>query len=437
MAGVIGAGVVSLPCVGRHERGFEGTQAMLDELIKQDHVRAWHRGTIFAPYLDGYVEALTAQGFRPEGLRVKLCAATWFADYLRRQGVQVIADITTAHADAYIAGLRLRSSHLAQRRKAVNDLLRHLESCGAWTPTPKPQATGPAEDYFHSLAEERGLRPGSIENHRHYVGRFLRHVGCDGERASLARLTTTDVDRFIVEVGPSYSRRGMGHFCSSIRGFLRYLYRVGILSSDLSVGVLAPRYYALERLPCALPWATVMRIFDAIDTTTPRGRRDRAILWLLVAYGLRPGEVEKLRLNDIDWRRDVLRVRRSKTGRPLTLPLTHDVGEAILAYIRDGRPKTSCREIFVRVNAPYTAIRNRIGRGVVTHYLRKAGIESRRSGAYLIRHSFAVNLLRRGEPLKTITDLLGHKNPASAYPYTKLAIEDLHDVALPASEVMP
>lgn len=143
-----------------------------------------------------------------------------------------------------------------------------------------------------------------------------------------------------------------------------------------------------------------------------------------------------LRLQDIDWRRDLIHVRRSKPGRPLKLPLTHEVGEAILAYLQAGRPKTECREIFVRANAPHTPLRGCTGH-IVTCYMRKAGVENFRGGAHVLRHSFAVHLIRQGEPLKTITDLLGHRNPRTAFHYTKLALEDLYDVALPVAEVMP
>jgi len=200
--------------------------------------------------------------------------------------------------------------------------------------------------------------------------------------------------------------------------------------------VMSPRYYALERMPCALPWETVQQLLDVVDTTTLRGRRDFAMLKLLVTYGLRAGEIEGLRLQDIDWRRDLLHIRRSKPGRPLRLPLMRDVGEAILTYLQKGRPKTKCRELFVRVQPPHTPLKSHVS-NTVTYYMRKARIESARTGAHVIRHSFAVHLLRQGKPLKTITDLLGHRNPFTAYHYTKLAVEDLHEVALPVTEVMP
>lgn len=418
----------------------KGEQAVLYELYRRKSVRSWHESTLFGAHLDGFLAELAEQGFGPNMLRAKLRAISLFGDFLRRRGVNAISSITEAQVSKFLTVDRERrgnSSYAEARNAAIQAMLCHLERKGAWTPPLKPEPEGPTEDFYRSLADERGLKPRSIANYRNYIGRFLRHVGCEGSRAKLALLTAKEVDRFIIEVGPSYSRRSMGHVCSCIRGLLRYLYRADVLSSDLSAGVLTPQYYALERVPCALPWDTVKRLLDVVDTATPKGRRDLGILWLLVTYGLRPGEVERLCLEDIDWRMDVIHVPRSKTGRPLQLPLTREVGEAIIGYLRDCRPKTTYREVFISVRAPYVPMRNRVCSGVVTHYLRKAGIECQRGGAYVIRHSFAVHLLRQGQPLKTITDMFGHADPRSAYHYTKLAIEDLRDVALPAAEVMP
>jgi len=230
----------------------------------------------------------------------------------------------------------------------------------------------------------------------------------------------------------------MGSICPAIRGLLRYLYRVGVMTRDLSQAVLVPRFYALERLPCSLPWDTVRTLFEVVSPSEPQGRRDLAILWLLVSYGIRPGEIVKLQLDDIDWRNDTIRFRRSKAGRPLYFPLTREVGESILSYLRDVRPSTNAREIFVRINAPHIPLsRGAVIGNLVRKYLYKAGIETKQFGAGVIRHSLAVHLIRKGHSLKTITDVLGHRDPNIAYHYTKLATEDLHGVALSAKEVMP
>jgi len=411
---------------------------MLEQLIRHRHVRAWHQGTLFAPYLEGFLEELAAQDFNRHSICQRLCAVTWFAEYLRHHGIHAISDITEAHVEDFVtAHGRERGFYcIPQRRKAVKDMLGHLERKGVWMRPPKPEPRGPLAEFLRSLAEERGLVHHSIEPYRRHLNRFLEHAGCDGTREGLANLTAQDVDGFIVKMGHCYSRRSMTAICVCVRGLLRYLYREGILTTDLSAMVPTPRYYTLERMPCALPWETVQRILDAVDTTRPRGQRDLAMLKLLATYGLRSGEVGGLRLQDIDWRRDLILVRRSKAGRPLRLPLMRDVGEAILAYLQKGRPKTKCREIFVRVQAPHTPLRAHASH-IAAYYMRKVGIKTCRMGAHVIRHSFAVHLLRQGKPLKTITDLLGHRDPHTAYHYTKLALEDLHDVALPVAEVMP
>jgi integrase/recombinase XerD len=202
--------------------------------------------------------------------------------------------------------------------------------------------------------------------------------------------------------------------------------------------VIMPRFYALERLPCSLPWETIQRVLNSVDETTARGRRDQAILLMLVTYGVRPGEISKLRLQDIDWRHENIQFRRCKNGRPLSFPLTQTVGESVIAYLEDGRPRTSSGELFIRMTAPHVAFSGGSSVGhLVGKYLRKAGIESPHMGAYVIRHSLAVHLLRQRHPLKTITDVLGHRDPAVAYHYTKLGLDDLHGVALDAKEVLP
>ena len=411
---------------------------MLEQLIRQRHVRAWHQGTLFGPYLDGFLEELAAQDFNRHSICHRLCSVTWFGEYLRHHGVRTISDITEAHVRNFAAaqGKERGVYCIPQRRKAIKDMLGYLEQRGAWIRPLKPEATGPVADFLRALAEERGLVCRSIEPYRRYVSQFLEYAGCDGTRDGLAKLTAQDLDGFVVKMGQCFSRRTMGCICVCIRGLLRYLHLEGILASELSAMVPRPRYYSFERLPCALPWETVQRILDAVDITRRRGRRDFAMLKLLTTYGLRGGEVGKLRLQDIDWRRDLIHVRRSKPGRPLKLPLTRDMGEAILAYLREGRPKTKYREMFVRMQAPHTPLRAHASH-IVAYYMRKAGVESARMGAHVIRHSFAVHLLRQGKPLKTITDLLGHRSPLTAYHYTKLALEDLHDVALPVAEVMP
>ena len=170
---------------------------------------------------------------------------------------------------------------------------------------------------------------------------------------------------------------------------------------------------------------------------TPVGLRDHAILQLLATYGLRSGEIRNLRLEDIDWRAESIRIRHTKTRACSFLPLMEPVGEAVLAYLRAGRPVTDAREIFIRTRAPY----RKLGMlaNVVRRRLRDAGVEPPgKSGPHIFRHARAVEMLRAAVPQKVIGDLLGHRSTESTAPYLKLATEDLRAIALdvPGPEVL-
>jgi integrase/recombinase XerD len=159
--------------------------------------------------------------------------------------------------------------------------------------------------------------------------------------------------------------------------------------------------------------------------------RDYAILLLLARLGLRAGEVVSLELADIDWNSARLTVR-GKCGQRNELPLHTDVGKAIAAYLRHGRPHSSCRRVFLRTKAPITGFRGAGGVGsIVRHALRRAGIDAPTTGAHQFRHGLAADMLRRGASLSEIGDILGHRDPQSTMIYTKIDIKALRSLAVP------
>ena len=162
---------------------------------------------------------------------------------------------------------------------------------------------------------------------------------------------------------------------------------------------------------------------------SPAGLRDYAILQLLAAYGLRSGEIRHLRIEDIDWRTEAIHVRHHKTRASTFLPLLEPVGEAVLAYLRSGRPSTDVREIFVRTRAPYRKLDKLYS--MVRRRLRDAGVQPPgKCGPHIFRHARAVEMLRAAVPQKIIGDVLGHRSTGSTAPYLKLATEDLRAIAL-------
>lgn len=317
---------------------------------------------------------------------------------------------------------------------------------GRWPPEAVP--ANPIEE-FHAclsneyaqwLTESRGLAAETISGHRAIASRLLGWLGERAASAALAQLTIKDIDSFVEAQTTTLRRTTRKSMALYLRSFLRYLHGRGLLDRDLSPAIIAPRVYALESIPSALSAEDVEAVLKtARQDRSVKGRRDLAILTLLSTYGLRAGEITALRLDDIDWRREQVRVRHSKTGHETLLPLLNPVGEVLPDYLRNGRPKVEAREIFIRVRAPYRPFRSgsSLFAGIVRH-LEKAEVKWQgKHGPHAFRHARAVSLLRAAIPAKVIGDVLGHRATASTSVYLKLATEDLRKVALDVPGVKP
>ena len=171
-------------------------------------------------------------------------------------------------------------------------------------------------------------------------------------------------------------------------------------------------------------------MFEVVDRRSSIGKRDYAMLLLLVTYGLRGGEVAALTLDDIDWKRERIRIPERKAGHSTGYPLTPIIGEAILSYLQQARPSVSHRSVFCRAFAPYRPLHCQSISSRVSRYLRKAGVQVARAGTHSLRHTCVQRLVEADLPFKTIGDYVGHRSPSSTQIYTKVAIESLREVAL-------
>ena len=252
----------------------------------------------------------------------------------------------------------------------------------------------------------------------------------------LAELSPAILSAFVTEAGRELSDTSMTGLCSALRVFVRYACREGVIARDLSGAIESPRTYRLSTVPRSISWDEVRRMLEGVERRSAVGKRDYAILLLLVTYGLRAREVAALTLDDVDWERDRLLVPERKAGHCTAYPLSSVVGEALLDYLRNARPTTPQRQIFFRAMAPlvpmgWQAISNR-----ATHYLRKAGIRVRRPGSHTLRHTCVQRLVDAQFPLKTIGDYVGHRRTSSTEVYTKVAIEPLREVAIGDGEAL-
>jgi site-specific recombinase XerD len=277
----------------------------------------------------------------------------------------------------------------------------------------------------------RGLAPRTIEEHRRSACGFLDHLDYDAHPACLEGLSAGQVEAFVRLSAARLGRGAQQHLVAHLRSLLRFLAAKGQCPSGLDTTIDTPRLYRLEQLPRALPWDTVQVLLQAIDRHTPVGLRDYTMLFLIATYGLRVSEIAALTLDDIHWRQGWLQVPRCKTHRSLQLPLTDEVADALMHYLRHARPnQVPYRALFLRHQNPIRPLSRVAVSGVFRRWATRSGVDVPFYGAHCLRHAYAVHLLRTGTSLKTIGDLLGHSHSNSTYVYLRLATEELREVAL-------
>lgn len=396
-------------------------------------------------------DELTALKYSPVGIGNYCAYAGQFLDYLTSRQT-ALTSVTPDLVAQYLGEARTAREQRRRRklgptwqsipRSGIHALLRL--TLGKWPPA--PQIVGPEAvlreaiccAYEMWLREERGLAEPSISallwEGRHFLEWQLDRCSAEG----LVHLSVADIDRYMDGRAPGLRRRSMKDVAERLRSMLRYLHRMGHVPIDLAPHVVGPLLYAYESVPSILEREQIAAVLETTKADrSPMGLRDYAMLELLATYGLRSGEIRRLKLDDIDWRGEILRIQHTKTGACSALPLMPSVGEALLDYLRHGRPRVTLREIFIRVRAPYRPLRN-----IHSEILRRmwaAGVyPAGKCGPHIFRHARAVELLRGAVSQKMIGDLLGHRSTEATIPYLKLATEDLRAIALdvPGQEVL-
>jgi len=373
---------------------------------------------------------LATQGYKRQSLKEFARRLRAFGVFAERNGASAPLQLAE-HIESFVRPIRQ-----PRTRKAWHTFLHRFVRFAVPQPLTPTLPTPPldpsaqlVEGYVAFLREHRGLKRKTVATAQRTCKVFLAFVTDDG-RVDLAGLRPGSIHQFIVALSPRYSLSTLRSRCCTIRAFLAHLYRRRVIPSDLSGAVIIPREYKHERCPRFLTRTEVEAVLAAVDRGTVSGKRAYAMLMLLANYGLRGGEVRTLRLDDIDWRNDRIRISGRKVGNNTDYPLTAPVGEAILDYLKDGRPTSTHREVFLTTIAPVKPMTSTspISYQVCKH-LTKAKLTVARPGTHSFRHSCAQRLLDGGTSLKTIGDYLGHTHPDSTQWYTKIAIEQLREVS--------
>ncbi len=323
--------------------------------------------------------------------------------------------------------------------RAMAPLLGYLRGLGVAPPASPRVVVGAVEvllaDYREYLAVERGLTADTIEGYVLAVRPFLAGRERDGDELDLDVLSAADVMAFVVARCPGQSKGAAKMTVTSLRSLLRFLHLRGLVAGPLADAVPSTASWRLSGLPRALEPEQLQALFDSCDRGNADGRRDYAVLVLLARLGLRAGEVAALRIEDVDWRAGELRIS-GKGRRDERLPLPDDVGEAIVAYLRDGRPATALdRSLIVRVRAPHHGLTTGGITQIVFAAAARAGLGPLRS--HRLRHTAATQMLRAGASLEEVGQVLRHRQVLTTAIYAKVDRDALRAIARPWPEVRP
>jgi len=373
------------------------------------------------------------QGYQPDSLRQRVRLAADFSRWLGKHGAQA-PEIQTGQFGQYLRYRLRRRTMLRGDAFALGQFRGYLCNQGVIAAEPIASSSVTAvqrctQEFERYLREERLLAAATVVNYVSFVSEFLKDRFGTGQ-VELSRLQAADVVRFVRRQAPRLHVKRAKLLTTALRSFLHYGCYLGQVNADLVAAVPIVASWSMPLIPRAISADQVRRVLARVDRSTAVGKRDYAILLLLARLGLRAGEIVSLELGDIDWNASSLSVR-GKGGRRSQLPLPKEVGDAIVAYLRRGRPRTPCRRLFLCATAP---LRGFLGPStvstVVRHALVRAEVQAPTHGAHQFRHGLASEMLRHGASLAEIGELLGHRSPETTKIYAKVDLKALRTLAL-------
>ena len=285
-------------------------------------------------------------------------------------------------------------------------------------------------DYSTYIGDEKGLSELGIKGRLCLLRQFLNNIAPSCQ--SLMELTPQVIDEFMIKKHHTdgCSRCTMKSYGGMLKDFLKYQTNMGNCSAHLAESIRSPRVYKNESIPFSPSWDDVKKILTTTEGDSPIQIRNRPIIMLLSIYGLRSSVVAKLRLDDIDWKRELIYLNRAKNSKPQIFPLTLSVGNALLRYIKEVRQNNSkLREIFLAMHAPYHSL---TGAGIymmVSRKIKPLGLNIKHHGPHSLRHACATHLINTGLSIKEISDHLGHQRVESTEVYLKVDIHNLRKIA--------
>ena len=404
---------------------------MHDELFKKRAVVARYRAGPYVEARERFLRQASGEGYSRSTLERIAWVLLTTAKAVQSEGGSISSTRLRS-----LLGRRIRLGNGRRPSQHSASLIRRfgedwLRSIGALLPddVQPPWFALELGAFTQYMRVERGLSPVTIATREERMRWFFASL--PSRVRSLGDVTIGQIDTYLErEARRGWSRGSLHALGSSIRSFFRYAAQQGWCSSSVALGIDLPRLYALGDVPRAPTIDEVNKLLEASSAGNDLVTiRDHAILSLLIHYGLRRGEVERLTLDDIDWIAETLHVMRPKLRRPQSYPLWAPVGEAILRYLREARPRCAQRAVFLTIKAPYRPLSGASISAMVAMRLTQQGVKLSRVGAHCLRHACAGQLMDAGFTLKQIADHLGHRSMNSTRIYTKIDMQGLRQVA--------
>jgi integrase/recombinase XerD len=292
--------------------------------------------------------------------------------------------------------------------------------------TPSPFA-GFIKNFAHYMRDERGLSEATIRARCWHADKLLAWLESQNRR--LTEVSLRDVDAFLSgKGGQDWGRVSVATCAKALRAFFRHAEMRGWCVGGIAVGINGPRLFTQEALPVGPAWTEVQRLISSTNGDWPGDIRDRAILMLFATYGFRSAEVACLRLEQVNWDREIIAIMRPKQRRAQEYPLVPSVGEAIIRYLQQVRPRCSHREIFLSLNAPFRPLSHGALYNLVSKRFCALQIDSRHRGPHSLRHACAGHLVAERFSLKEVGDHLGHRSASATRTYAKVDLAGLREV---------
>jgi integrase/recombinase XerD len=406
---------------------------MFEQLFKRPSIVARHANAPFADERRRYLAECARRGDSRSTLSLKAEDLFWIAHKLSVypnlqvtiQQVRAVAHDWKERELACGHGLNTRFT-CARFVHTARVWLRYL---GYFPPPLEPIPFQPQLDEYCNWAKgERGLTDATVKRYHHDINQFLRWYGT--LERPLWAIRPNDIDAYLAHSSEQgWCRITVNNVAKGLRAFFRYCALQRWTPLDLANAIQGPRIYAQEGLPAGPDWTDVRRLFAALDASRPKDMRDRAILMLFAIYGLREGEVAKLRLDHLDWEHDRLQVPRMKRRETQVYPLLPSVGNAILQYLKRVRRPSPHREVFLTLRSPYQPLSSGALYHVASHRLTALKVKTAHHGPHCLRHACAARLVADGLSLKEIGDHLGHQSTSATRIYAKVDLSGLREVA--------